>query len=51
MAMDADSDVAQEKSSIRGVTAGEEGTRSSNDGLSCRLMMSLSLTLRSLQLE
>ena len=45
--IEADSDVAHEKSS----GGGEERADSINEGLSGRLMMSLSLTLRSLQLE
>lgn len=48
--IDADSDVAQENSSS-GVAGGEDGAESVSGALSGRLMMSLSLTLRSLQLE
>lgn len=48
--MEADSDVAHENSSS-GVAGGDDGFESMQDGLSGRLMMSLNLTLRSLQLE
>lgn len=47
--MEADSEVAQEPKSSNG--RGEDGVESISDGFSGRLMMSLSFTLRSLQLE